>query len=100
MATVVRTKLVRKGDWRTLETFINAKATGVFRHPAGARIKIRYGIGFLGFNRQTQTLNGQADKLLEVSKGASVVRARMQMTVLQDAEVTYTVHLPGPGPQD
>ena len=96
MATVVRTKTVTKGDWRTLETFFNTTATGVFRTPAGASIKLRFGVGFLGFDRQKQTLDGVNDKRLEVTSGLSKLRARMQMRVSQDAVVTYTIFLPGP----
>ena len=97
MATVDRTRLVRAGDWRTLETFwgFSGEAQGVFRHPVGAMIKVRYGLGWFGFNRQTQTLDGTA-RTLEVGNVGSASRARMQMRVSQDAEVSYVLHLPGP----
>lgn len=37
----LRTKSVRKGDWRTLKSFWNVTSYP-FRAPAGAKIKIRY----------------------------------------------------------
>lgn len=99
MATVQRIRDVKAGDWRTLETFWGngGSVQGVFRLPAGARIKVRYGAGWLGFNRQQQTLDGVVAKTLDVGSVGSVARARMQMRVNQDAEVSYTLHLPGPG---
>jgi hypothetical protein len=96
MATVSRTKFVGKGDWRTLETFFNASATGTFEDPSGALIKVRYGVGFFGFDRQKQTLDGESVKRLEVGSGGSLARARMQIRVNRDADVTYTLILPGP----
>ena len=75
---VLRTKFVRAGAWRTLETFFNASATGFFITPAGAQIKVRLGDGsFLGVDRQRQTLDGFNTKRLVVG-GASIVVARMQ----------------------
>ncbi len=50
----VKTVSVRKGDWRTLETFFNAKGVAFFRAPVGATIKVRYGVGWLGKDRQVQ----------------------------------------------
>ena len=88
---MVRSKRVASGDWRTLESFWNANGTGFFRAPAGARIKVRYGVGFFGFNRQEQTLNGSDYKKLEVG-WSSVAYARMQMRVSQSTEVTYDVY--------
>ena len=96
MATVTRIKFVTEGGWRTLETFLNASATGVFDKPAGAVIKVRYGVGFLGFDRQKQTLDGRNPRRLEVGSAGSLARARMQIRVDRDTDVTYTVILPGP----
>ena len=96
MSTVTRTKFVSKGAWRTLESFFSASAIGVFEDPASARIKVRYGIGFLGFDRQKQTLDGQTVKRLEIGSSGSLARARMQIRVKKDADVTYTLILPGP----
>lgn len=96
MAVVTKTVFVTEGGWRTLETFFNASGVGVFKDPSGAQIKVRYGIGSFGFDRQKQTLNGETDKRLDIGKGGSIARARMQMKVNQDTEVTYTLILPGP----
>lgn len=96
MPTVVRQKLVRAGDWRTLESFWNTSAEGFFVAPAGAEIKVRYGDGWpVGKDSQKQRLDGMSQKKLEVGK-ASLVYARMQMRVAQDTQVTYTIALPGP----
>ncbi len=96
MATTTLTVHVKAGAFRTLQTFFNASATGVFRDPKGATIKVRIGVGFLGFDRQKQTLNGDDTKTLKISGGTSLLRARMQIRVLKDSDVTYTLHLPGP----
>jgi hypothetical protein len=89
MATVTRTKLVRKGDWRTLETGYNASFGCRFRAPAGAQVKLRKGVGWLGWDSQKKTLDGITDKMIQ----ASGVYSRVQMKVVQDAPVTY-VYIP------
>lgn len=88
---MIRTKHLRRGDWRTVESFWNATGTAFFRAPAGAKIKVRYGVGFLGFNSQEQTLNGSDYKKLEVGTG-SVAYARIQVRVSQDTDITYDVY--------
>ncbi len=88
---MIRTKHVTSGDWRTVESFWNAKGTAFFHAPSGARIKVRYGVGFLGFNRQEQTLNGSDYKKLTVGTG-SVASARMQVRVSVTTDVTYDVY--------
>ncbi|MDZ4853663.1 MAG: hypothetical protein SGJ26_02180 [Nitrospirota bacterium] len=55
---MVRTKRITQGAWRTVELFWNANGTAFFKAPRGAEIKVRYGIGWLGFDRQKQSLNG------------------------------------------
>ena len=96
MPSIERRKLVRAGDWRTLESFWNTTADGLFISPAGAQIKIRYGGGWpVGRDAQKQTLDGTATKKLSVGR-ASLVYARMQMKVARDVEVTYILLLPGP----
>lgn len=90
-AEVIRVKHINSGDWRTVESFWNAQGTAFFRLPAGARIKVRYGVGFLGFNRQEQVLDGSSFKKLEVGFG-SVAVARMQIRVSQSTDVTYDVY--------
>jgi hypothetical protein len=88
---MLKTKHITSGEWRTVESFFNASGTAFFRAPSGARIKVRYGVGFLGFDRQTQTLNGSDYKKLTVGLG-SVARARMQIRVSQNTDVTYDVY--------
>jgi hypothetical protein len=88
---MIRTKHIRSGAWRTVESFWNAKGTAFFRVPAGARIKVRYGVGFFGFNRQEQTLNGSDFKKLEVGSG-SIANAKMQVSVSQNTDVTYDIY--------
>jgi hypothetical protein len=89
MAEVVRTKFVKFGDWRTLESGWNATFSCRFRDPGGAQVKVRYGDGrWLGRDGQKQTLDG-TDRLVTVGR-ASFAYARIQMKVQQDTEVTYT----------
>ncbi|MBK7873569.1 MAG: hypothetical protein IPJ74_24340 [Saprospiraceae bacterium] len=96
MAQVQRTKIVKAGDWRTLESGWNTTFTCRFVSPAGAQIKIRYGGGWIfGKDSQKQTLDGVRTKDLKVGK-ASLVYARVQMKVQQDSEVTYLYIVEGP----
>lgn len=88
---MIRTKQVEAGDWRTVESFLNANGTAFFKLPVGASIKVRYGIGFLGIDRQKQTLNGLDYKKLSVGTG-SLARARMQIKVSKTTDVTYDVY--------
>ena len=85
------TKRIEAGGWRTVESFWNAKGTAFFRSPVDAEIKVRYGGGFLGFDRQKQTLNGSDYKKLSVGMG-SIAYARMQIKVPQTTYVTYDVY--------
>lgn len=96
MPTTTLTVHVKAGGFRTLQTFFNTSATGVFRDPAGATIKVRLGFGFLGVDRQKKKLDGNTTKTLKVSREASLLRARMQIKVPKDDDVTYTLILPGP----
>lgn len=96
MPVLTRIKDVKSGKWRTMEWFWNSSGIGTFEDPSGARIKVRYGVGWFGFDRQKQTLDGANPKRLEVGKGGSLARARMQMRVQRNTEVTYTLTLEGP----
>jgi hypothetical protein len=91
---MLKTKTIPSGAWRTVETFWNANGTAFFRAPAGARIKVRYGIGFFGFDRQVQTLNGSDYRTLRIGR-ASVAYARMQVSVSRTVDVTYDVYAGG-----
>lgn len=95
MAEIVRSKIVKAGAWRTLESGWNAVFSCIFRQPAGAQIKVRYGAGsWFGWDSQKQTLNGD-DKILKVSR-VSVAYARVQIKVVRDTEVTYRYVAVGP----
>lgn len=88
---MLRTKRVTKGDWRTVETFWNARGISFFRLPAGTQAKVRYGGGWLGFDRHKQTLNGKNFKRPEVgfwSRGY----ARMQVKTGQALDINYDIY--------
>lgn len=91
---MIKTKTIGRGEWRTVEPFLNAKGKAFFREPAGAQIKVRYGVGFLGTDRQKQRLNGSDYRTLSVGL-ASVTRARMQVYVAETTDVTYDVYYGG-----
>lgn len=96
--TVNRERDVRAGGWRTLEKFWGtAEAIGVFDDPSGAHIKMRYGWGWFGFDRQEQQLTGTSAKYLRAGGLAGVGRQRMQMKVDRSTTVLYTLQLTGPG---
>ena len=86
----LRSRQVRAGDWRTLESFWNVTTTAFLRAPAGAAIRIRYCGWWFAVNRQQQTLDGSTYKRLNVSRWSLFV-ARIQMKVKTDAVVTYDV---------
>ena len=87
--TMTKTRFVEVGAWRTLEAFWGGKGSAVFRRPARAQIKIRYGNGWwFGKDGQQQSLDGLQAKALRVGS-ESVFYARMQMMVPRSVEVTY-----------
>jgi hypothetical protein len=88
---MIRTKRIEVGDWQTVESFWNASGTAFFKLPVGAVIKVRYGVGFLGFDRSKQTLTGSDYKKLSIGIG-SLAWARMQIKVSQTTDVTYDVY--------
>lgn len=89
MAEVLRNKFVKAGDWRTLESGWNSQFACRFVGPNGARVKIRYGVGFLGWDSQKRTLDGVSPMTLHVTR-TGVFFARIQMRVSHDADVSYT----------
>ncbi len=93
---MIRSKPIQAGDWRTVESFWNAKGTAFFKRPANASIKVRYGVGFLGFDTQKQTLNGSEYKKLSVGSG-SIAYGRMQIKVPHNTNVTYDIYGEGVG---
>jgi hypothetical protein len=88
---MIRTKHVTSGDWRTVESFWNATGTAFFQAPAGAQVKVRYGVGWFGFDSQKQTLDGAHLRTLKVGRG-SIAYARMQVRVKQTTDVRYDVY--------
>lgn len=92
MAAVTRTKVVKASDWRTLESGWNASFGCLFRAPTGAQVKLRKGVGWLGWDSQKKTLDGGTDKSIQ----AGGVYSRVQMKVLHDAEVSYGYVPTGP----
>ena len=88
---MVQTKRIKKSKWRTVASFWNAKGTAFFRAPAYTKIKVRYGVGWFGFDRQKKTLNGTDYKKLSVGIG-TVSRARMQVKVAESVDITYEIH--------
>ena len=89
MPEVNRSKLVKAGKWRTLESGWNATFSCFFRQPSGAKIKIRYGGGWpFGKNSQTQKLDGSS-RALHVGRG-SLAYARVQIKVSRDTDIDYT----------
>ncbi len=87
---------VEAGDWRTLVTLWNTTATGLFRGPAGAQIKVRYGDGWpVGRDSQRQTLDGVTEKRLSVGRWSALV-GRMQVRVRQDTVIRWTYVVEGP----
>ena len=93
---MTKTVAVRAGGWRTLESYWNTSGTAFFRMPAGAQIKVRYGVGFLGVDSMKQRLDGVNTKTLRVG-GGSLAYARMQIKVQTDTNVTYDLY-PGDFP--
>ena len=89
MAEVTKTKRVTRGGWRTLEWGWNTTFQIRFFLPRGTTVKVRYGVGWFGWDSQKTTLNGQTPVLLKIG-GASIVGAKVQISVQTDADVTYT----------
>lgn len=84
----IKEVMIKAGDWRTVEYFWNAKGTLWFRGPRGVQIKVRYGLGFLGFDSQEQSLDGNSLKTLSVDGILSVAYARVQVRG-NNVEVAY-----------
>lgn len=87
---MVRIKRVSSGDWRTLEWFVGGGGTAFLQLPVGAQIKVRYGVGWVGYDRQVQRLDGTIRKL-QVGLW-SATRARMQIKVPITVDVAYDVY--------
>ena len=85
---IIKTKRIKPGKWRTVETAWNAKLAIVFKAPAGAKVKVRYGLGWFGKDRQKNELDGVSYKTLNVGR-ASIAYARFQIKVDRPVDVTY-----------
>jgi len=94
-ASVQRTDYVTAGDFRTVATLWNTTAVGEFVCPAGATIRVRYGVWPFEYNRQQQTLDCQSAKRLSVGAW-SVTRAKLQIKVPESTYVTWTYIVEGP----
>jgi hypothetical protein len=88
---LIKVKRVPAGKTVTVESFWNATGTAFFRGPAGVKINVKYGKGWLSVNRQEQTLDGETIKKLTVGKGSLVV-ARMRVKAPQITDLSYDVY--------
>jgi hypothetical protein len=93
---VERMNYVSAGDYRTLATLWNTAAGAQFKCPAGAKIRVRYGAGWLAKNRQQQTLDCSTPKRLSVGTTWSKFGARFQIKVPQSGYVTWWYLTEGP----
>jgi hypothetical protein len=85
---VVRQKYLRKGYWRTVETFVNSSATLVFLGPACCQVKL---VSFPGTGgNQRQALDGVNLKTVKVG-GARGLFGRVQVRVPADTTARYVV---------
>ena len=89
MARVQRSAAVKGGKYRTIAThWSTAKARFYFRHPAGIKIRIRYGVGWFSVNRQKKTLDGQSEKTISVGAW-SATRSKIQVKSDRDVNLFY-----------
>ncbi|HET8625546.1 MAG TPA: hypothetical protein VFM14_18440 [Gemmatimonadales bacterium] len=96
MATVQND--VKAGDWRTVFSMWGSgvKRRGVFTRPAGMQIKVRYGWGWFGRDRQKQTLDGINPKTLSVGGVTTYLRVRFQVKVQSDTTIFWEHIIEGP----
>ena len=85
-----RTLRLKAGAWRTVEALRGTSATAFFRAPIDAQVRVYYGLGPLGAERQVQTLDGEHYAKVEV--GTSLVPAKIQILVPRDATFTYDIY--------
>lgn len=91
-----REPFIKAGKWRTLEThWSSTKVQFHFQRPARAKIRVRYGVGWFSKNLQKKTLDGNNVKSISIG-GWGVTRAKIQIKVLNDDNVSYTVIPIGP----
>jgi len=96
MSVIIRTKLVKAGAWRTLESYWNVSGrTLFFNAPAGVQIRLRYSGWWTAVTRQQQTLDGVTDKKLTVGRW-SLLTAKAQAKSSQDVQLRYAEGAEGP----
>lgn len=96
MSRITKTVFVNAGKWRTLEThWSSAEIRFYFRNPQGAKIRVRYGYGWLSKNRQTQTVDGNSEKIISIGTWG-LTRAKVQMKTLNNSNITYDIEVIGP----
>jgi hypothetical protein len=76
------------GEWQTVESFWNVNANLFFQKPAGARIRVQYGLGIISWITQVQTLNGFDVIDIEINN-ASLCGARVQIWVNSTTQLNY-----------
>jgi hypothetical protein len=79
---------VKAGGYRTLVTLWNTSRTAGFLCPAGAKVRVLYGYGWLSFSRQEKTLDCVSEKRVSVGTW-SKIGARIQMKVQETGWVQW-----------
>ncbi|SHJ48131.1 hypothetical protein [Pseudozobellia thermophila] len=96
MARITRSAFIKKGKWNTLETrWSNAKIHFYFRRPEGAKIRVKYGVGWFSKTRQNQTLDGIERKSISVGSWG-LTRAKIQVKPLIDQNIDFEIVTEGP----
>ena len=93
---IERSNYVSAGGYRTLVKLWNTSRSAQFVCPAGAKIRVIYGYGWLSKTRQTQTLDCSTPKRLTVGSAWSKMGARMQIKVPESGYVTWWYIVEGP----
>jgi hypothetical protein len=93
--SIPRESYVTSGGYRTLATLWNVNRKAEFQCPAGAKIRVLYGYGWLSFSRQEKTLDCLTPKRLEIGTW-SKIGARIQIKVPQTGIVRWGYIIEGP----
>ena len=92
---IQRESYVTAGGYRTLATLWNVSRTAEFMCPAGAKIRVLYGYGWLSKSRQNQTLDCTTPKRLSIGSW-SKIGARIQINVPESGYVLWGYIVEGP----
>lgn len=84
MSRISKTVFVKAGKWRALET-----------RWASAKIKARYGFGWLSKNRQKQPLDGNSGKRISIGTWG-VNRVNVQIKTSNISNLDYDIEVIGP----